>query len=292
MRPRAPASRRSTRPCAPGAASCSRLTLEKPRPGSRMMRRSSTPAATSAPTRAASSDLTSATTSAYVSLRVHVGRVRSPVHRDIVDVERRRRSRPCRGRRAPRDVVDEARARGDRGARRARPHRVDAHRHARGRERLDHGDHARELLGRIHALRARTRRLAPDVDDVGAVGGERESAGDRRVGARVEAAVAEAIGRDVENPHHERAGCDRQGGSGRAAGGCDRPLAPRIGYFPTMRLMASARVAPSRMSPRTALVTVREPGLRTPRIDMHRCSASTTTITPRAPRCSTRASAT
>ena len=46
--------------------------------------------------------------------------------------------------------------------------------------------------------------------------------------------------------------------------------------------MASDRVAALRMMPRTAEVTVLEPGLRTPRIDMHRCSASTTTSTPRA----------
>mgnify|MGYP000847843985 FL=1 len=45
--------------------------------------------------------------------------------------------------------------------------------------------------------------------------------------------------------------------------------------------MASERVAALRMMPRTAEVTVLEPGLRTPRIDIHRCSASTTTSTPR-----------
>ena len=44
--------------------------------------------------------------------------------------------------------------------------------------------------------------------------------------------------------------------------------------------MASERVAALRMMPRTAEVTVLEPGLRTPRIDIHRCSASTTTSTP------------
>ena len=44
--------------------------------------------------------------------------------------------------------------------------------------------------------------------------------------------------------------------------------------------MASDRVAALRMMPRTAEVTVLEPGLRTPRIDIHRCSASTTTSTP------------
>ena len=45
--------------------------------------------------------------------------------------------------------------------------------------------------------------------------------------------------------------------------------------------MAPERVAAFRMMPRTAEVTVLEPGLRTPRTDMHRCSASTTTSTPR-----------
>ena len=45
--------------------------------------------------------------------------------------------------------------------------------------------------------------------------------------------------------------------------------------------MASERVAALRMMPRTAEVTVLEPGLRTPRMDMHRRSASTTTSTPR-----------
>ena len=46
--------------------------------------------------------------------------------------------------------------------------------------------------------------------------------------------------------------------------------------------MASARVlALSLMLPRTAEVTVFAPGLRTPRIDMHRCSASITTSAPR-----------
>ena len=52
---------------------------------------------------------------------------------------------------------------------------------------------------------------------------------------------------------------------------------------PRTRLMASERVAALRMMPRTAEVTVLDPGLRTPRMDMHRCSASTTTSTPRQP---------
>ena len=56
--------------------------------------------------------------------------------------------------------------------------------------------------------------------------------------------------------------------------------------------MASDRVrALVRKMPRTAEVTVLAPGLRTPRIDMHRCSASITTITPRGSRLATSASA-
>ena len=47
----------------------------------------------------------------------------------------------------------------------------------------------------------------------------------------------------------------------------------------------SARVvALVRRAPRTALVMVREPGLRTPRMVMQRCSHSITTITPRGSR--------
>ena len=56
--------------------------------------------------------------------------------------------------------------------------------------------------------------------------------------------------------------------------------------------IASARVAGWCMMPRTAEVIVRAPALRTPRMVMQRCSASITTITPRASRISTSASAT
>ena len=53
-----------------------------------------------------------------------------------------------------------------------------------------------------------------------------------------------------------------------------------------IRLIASLRVAASRSWPRTAEVMVFAPGLRMPRIDMHMCSHSTTTITPRGSRIS------
>ncbi len=47
------------------------------------------------------------------------------------------------------------------------------------------------------------------------------------------------------------------------------------------RLGCRGVLALSLKMPRTAEVVVREPGLRTPRMAMHRCSASMTTITPR-----------
>ncbi len=55
--------------------------------------------------------------------------------------------------------------------------------------------------------------------------------------------------------------------------------------------MPSLRVAVLRNCPRTAEVTVRAPGLRTPRMDMHRCSASSTTMTPLGDSACSRASA-
>ena len=70
--------------------------------------------------------------------------------------------------------------------------------------------------------------------------------------------------------------------TGTAHGGFgtrDRP-----GQRAMIRLIASARVAGSRSWPRTAEVRVFAPGLRIPRIDMHMCSHSTTTITPRGSR--------
>ena len=59
-----------------------------------------------------------------------------------------------------------------------------------------------------------------------------------------------------------------------------------------MSAIASERVAALCIEPLTADVTVFEPGFRTPRMVMQRCSASITTITPRASRSSTIASAT
>ena len=77
---------------------------------------------------------------------------------------------------------------------------------------------------------------------------------------------------------------------------CEHHLVPftgvaHVGYIPSEN--ASARVVGlDSMMPRTAEVMVRAPAFFTPRIVMHRCSASITTMTPRASRMSTSASAT
>ena len=61
----------------------------------------------------------------------------------------------------------------------------------------------------------------------------------------------------------------------RRRGRCPYPL-------PLMRAITSARVAGfSRKMPRTAEVTVTAPGFCTPRMVIHRCSASMMTMTPR-----------
>ena len=72
------------------------------------------------------------------------------------------------------DVVDVVGAGVERGRRDRGLGRVDRDPHARVRraDPLDHGDHARELLALATGLGARARRLAADVEQVGAL--ERE----------------------------------------------------------------------------------------------------------------------
>jgi hypothetical protein len=59
------------------------------------------------------------------------------------------------------------------------------------------------LLGRVDALRAGPGRLAADVEDVGARRAQREAVRDRGLGVEVAAAVAERVGRDVDDAHDE-----------------------------------------------------------------------------------------
>ena len=102
-----------------------------------------------------------------------------------------------------RHVVDELgaeleRAAGDLGLR-----RVDRDRDAV--EPLEHRDDAAQLLVDRDALGAGPRRLAADVHDRRAVVHHPARCGRRNARIEVHAAVGEAVGRHVDDPHHRRA---------------------------------------------------------------------------------------
>ena len=73
-----------------------------------------------------------------------------------------------------------------------------------GADGLDHGDGAAEFLSDINGLRARSRALAADVEDVGTLLHHAAGLGDGALDGGVAAAVAEAVGGDVEDTHYAR----------------------------------------------------------------------------------------
>ena len=101
------------------------------------------------------------------------------------------------------DVVDVARAGVERGLGDGALGGVDRDsvRRAVGDERLDDGEHARELVLGVHGLGARAGRLAADVEQVGALAREPPALGDGRVGVEERAAVRERVGRHVDDAH-------------------------------------------------------------------------------------------
>ncbi len=102
---------------------------------------------------------------------------------------------------------------------------------------------------------ARTGRLAPDIDDGGTLVEERERMSDRRLRGAESAAVAERVRGDVDDP------------------------SPRHGR-PVLTQNARLGVRWQRWHDAGDRRVVELPALRTPSIDMHRCSASITTSTP------------
>ena len=143
---------------------------------------------------------------------------------------------------ARRHVVDELRAGVERGLGHDGLAGVDTDRNAERRDALDDGCRPVDLHVGRHILGPRTCRLASDVDEVGAL---RDHLGGPIGGGfhgRVTTAVAERVGRHVEDAHDD--------------GSC---VTQKVHYrLPWMMLMASARVATfSRNTPRTAEVTVR-----------------------------------
>jgi hypothetical protein len=77
-------------------------------------------------------------------------------------------------------------------------------------EALQHRQHAAGLLVRADEIGARPGRLAADVEYVGAFFQEPEPVLHRGLGVLEHPAVAERIGRDVHDAHHERPLAERQ----------------------------------------------------------------------------------
>ncbi len=104
------------------------------------------------------------------------------------------------------DVVDDRCARGhgvacDRGL-----VGVDRHRHATvTRQRCDDRQHASQFLAGVDGLGAGPRRLAANIQNVGAVGNHLQAIVDCSRGVESPSAVGEGVRRDVDDPHDERA---------------------------------------------------------------------------------------
>src|SRR5690606_29486577 len=97
-------------------------------------------------------------------------------------------------------VVDQSGAGGHGGAHDLGLGRVDRDRHrATARERLDHRHDARDLIARVDRRRPRARRLATDVEQVGALGDEAQAMLDSAPCIEEFAAVRERIGGHVDD---------------------------------------------------------------------------------------------
>ena len=98
---------------------------------------------------------------------------------------------------------------------------------------LDDGDDAAQLFLGGNVLGAGPRRLAADVEDVGAFLGKLQAVRDGRLRRSMQAAVGEAVGRDVDDAHDARPVEGEAGESGARRGdrlevvrGIERPATP------------------------------------------------------------------
>ena len=74
-------------------------------------------------------------------------------------------------------------------------------------QRADHRHHAAKFLLHVDRLGVGPGAFAADVEDVGALGGQPQAVLHGRVGVEAVAAVGEAVGRDVDDAHQQRAAC-------------------------------------------------------------------------------------
>ena len=101
-----------------------------------------------------------------------------------------------------RDVVDDGGAGVERGASHGGLGRVDGDGGRRaGRQPLDHRHDARQFIGDRHRLGAGPGRLAPDVEDRRALGGQQQAVRHGGVGVGVQATVGKRIGGHVDDAH-------------------------------------------------------------------------------------------
>ena len=83
--------------------------------------------------------------------------------------------------------------------------RVDRDRHGDlRRQPLDHRQHAAQLFVGVDRLGIRPRAFAADVEQVGAVGDQLQCMLDGRIGVEKLPAVGKAVGRDIDDAHHQR----------------------------------------------------------------------------------------
>ena len=117
-------------------------------------------------------------------------------------------------------IVDDVRTGGNGGAGGLRVHGVNADGRAHLRDRLDNGQDAALLLLHADAHRTGAGGLTANIDNGGALGNHAGGVGDSVGRGVVLAAVAEGVGGDVEDAHHEGAfGGERVAGQGCYTGG-------------------------------------------------------------------------
>ena len=123
------------------------------------------------------------------------------------------------------DVVDDRRAALHGRARHGGLVCVDGDRHGQtaGGQPIDDGQNAGELLVLGQRRRTRPRRFSADVDDPGPLLDHLARARDGAIDVEVEPAVSERVGRDVEDPHHDRAVAELQRRPARERNGVGQP---------------------------------------------------------------------
>ena len=136
--------------------------------------------------------------------RVHLTRSSAIVHEDQRRAAARDDVRERRLVDERADVVDDRRAEVDGAVGNRRFVGVNRDRHAEPAHALEHRRDATPLLRVRQRPGPGPRRLAADVEDVGAVGDHPGRVGNRDVRIESLTAVGERIGRDVDDRHHER----------------------------------------------------------------------------------------